>query len=628
MTQSSTHLHGDKDPERMTLLAEQKQLTTPTEVPERPALGPNVELVGEMQGTGFQDRQWLIRRDGRFIQVTELLYRVAEQVNGKQTIDEIAAALTEATDWIVTPDNVRQLLQTKLIPFGLVATADGSVAPRVEDQARSPLQINLRRTIVSPRLLDLLARALQVLYTPPVLIPVLLIIAVAHGWLYFVHGVADSLRLVLYTPGGLFILLALVVVSGIFHELGHAAALRYGGGTVRGMGVGIYLVYPTLYTDVTDAYRLGRWARLRTDLGGIYFHLIFALGLMALYFLSGQQILLAAVLVINADILYQLIPYVRLDGYWALADLTGIPDFFSQMGPFLRSVLPIPGQQGSKLPPLKPWVKAVFALYILFTIPVLALLFFLIITNFPRLMVVGWSALLYQIRVFSLAWSSGDFLALAAVTSQMLLIALSMLTAIYFLYSMSRKPIGALWRWSKPTPTRSLVGTVTAVGAVAVVVLLWVPQVSFVGRHIPAGTQHFEVTERNHVLVPVTYSQVPPVGGNHAPIWQNCGFYDTPIANENAVHSLEHGTVWITYQPQLPREQVDMLRQLAHRLNYVLVSPYPDQPAPVILSAWGYQLRLDSADDARLDQFLLTFRLGPQAPEPEAQCTGGVGTPK
>lgn len=627
MTHSSTRLHRDKTPEQMASQA-QHQPTASPEVPERPALAPNVELVGEMQGTGFQDRQWLIRRDGRFIQVTELLYHVAEQVNGKRTIEEIATALTEATDWIVTPDNVRQLLQAKLIPLGLIATADGSAAPRVEDQARSPLQINLRRTIVGPRLLDRIAGALQVLYTPPVLIPVLLIIAIAHVWLYFVHGVGDSLRLALYTPGALFILLALVVVSGIFHELGHAAALRYGGGTVRGMGVGVYLVYPTLYTDVTDAYRLGRWARLRTDLGGIYFHLIFALGLMALYFLSGQQIFLAAVLVINADILYQLIPYVRLDGYWALADLTGIPDFFSQMGPFLRSILPIPGQQGSKLPPLKPWVKVVFALYILLTLPVLALLFFLIITNFPRLMVVGWSALLFQIRVFPLAWSSGDFLVMAAVISQMLLIALSMLTALYFLYNMSRQPIRALWNWSKPTPARRLVSTVTAVAAVAVVVLLWVPQVSFVGRRIPAGTQHFEVAERNHVPEAVVYPQNPPVGGNHAPIWQNCGFYDTPIANENAVHSLEHGTVWITYQPELPQEQVDMLRQLAHRMNYVLVSPYPDQPAPVILSAWGYQLRLNSVDDARLDQFLLTFRLGPQAPEAEAQCTGGVGTPK
>jgi hypothetical protein len=333
------------------------------------------------------------------------------------------------------------------------------------------------------------------------------------------------------------------------------------------------------------------------------------------------------VLVISADILYQLIPYVRLDGYWALADLTGIPDFFSQMGPFLQSILPIPGQQASKLPSLKRWVKIFFTIYIILTIPALALLFFLMIMNFPQFMTIGWDSLLYQSHAVSFMWNTGAFLGMAAVASQMLLIILSMLTAIYFLYSASRKPIRALWSWSKPTPARRIAGALVTASAVSLVTFLWVPQVSFVGRTIPAGTQHFDVTERDHVLVPVAYPQTPPVGGDHAPIWQNCGFYDAPIANENAVHSMEHGTVWITYWPDLPKEQVDMLRRLAHQQDYVLVSPYPDQPAPVIMSAWGYQLRLDLVGDPRLDQFLHTFRLGRQAPERGGPCTRGIGVP-
>jgi hypothetical protein len=118
------------------------------------------------------------------------------------------------------------------------------------------------------------------------------------------------------------------------------------------------------------------------------------------------------------------------------------------------------------------------------------------------------------------------------------------------------------------------------------------------------------------------------VGGNHAPLWQNCGFYDAPIASENAVHSLEHGAVWITYQPDLAPEQVDLLRRLARRQTYVLVSPYPNLPAPVVASAWGHQLGLNSADDPRLNQFVRAFRLGPQAPEREGPCTGGAGAPR
>jgi Protein of unknown function (DUF3105) len=96
------------------------------------------------------------------------------------------------------------------------------------------------------------------------------------------------------------------------------------------------------------------------------------------------------------------------------------------------------------------------------------------------------------------------------------------------------------------------------------------------------------------------------------------------VRNETAVRSMEHGAVWITYRPGLPTEQVDKLRELATRKTYVLVSPYPDLPAPVVASAWGRQLRLDSAEDLHLKRFVATFRQGPQTPEPTAPCTGGT----
>jgi hypothetical protein len=90
---------------------------------------------------------------------------------------------------------------------------------------------------------------------------------------------------------------------------------------------------------------------------------------------------------------------------------------------------------------------------------------------------------------------------------------------------------------------------------------------------------------------------------------------------------MEHGAVWITFQPDLPTDQVQQLRKLASSEDYVLVSPYPDLPAPVVASAWGRQLRLDSADDPRLQDFLRAYRDGRQAPERGAPCTGGAGTP-
>jgi hypothetical protein len=138
----------------------------------------------------------------------------------------------------------------------------------------------------------------------------------------------------------------------------------------------------------------------------------------------------------------------------------------------------------------------------------------------------------------------------------------------------------------------------------------------------------FGALSRNHVTTTVHYKQNPPVGGDHNPVPQNCGFYDQPIHNENGVHSLEHGTVWITHRPDLPADQVEILKNMAHAQTYVLVSPYPGLPAPVVASAWSTQERFHSANDPKLSEFVAKYRQGPQTPEPGAACTGGTGTPK
>jgi putative peptide zinc metalloprotease protein len=608
------------------MISEPGQPSTDTAVPQRPVLAPDVQLMGVMQGTGFKDRQWLIQRGQRFIQVTELLYRVAEQVNGESAVEEIAERVTASTDWNVGADDVKYLIQTKLIPLGLVATADGSAVAGPEE--RSALQIGMRRRALGPKHIEPIARATQFLFAPPILIPLLLALTVVYSWLYFERGVSDAVRAALYTPGGLLLTLGLVIASGIVHEFGHAAALQYGGGKVRGMGIGFYLVYPTFYTDTTDAYRLNRWSRLRTDLGGIYFHLLFGLVLIALYFLTHQEIMLAAVLVITGDILYQLVPYVRLDGYWALADLTGIPDLFSQMRPFLKSILPHSGPRDVARPQLQPWVKLVFGLYTLLVIPTLILLGVLFLTGFPYFAARIVNPLLSQLRIFWMVQEQGDVLSMAAVASQIAVLALSLLAMVYFLYSLLKKPVKALWSWSQPTLARRAIGAVTAIAAVAVLAGFWLPRSFLPDGPLPPGVQAFEVRSRNHVTTPVSYPQSPPVGGDHAPIWQNCGFYDAPIANENGVHSLEHGAVWITYRPDLPQGEVEYLHRLAHRERYVLVSPYPGLSSPLVASAWKRQARLASVDDPLLEEFIHRFRFGRQAPESGGPCTRGVGKPE
>ncbi|MGH9213331.1 MAG: DUF3105 domain-containing protein [Acidimicrobiales bacterium] len=135
----------------------------------------------------------------------------------------------------------------------------------------------------------------------------------------------------------------------------------------------------------------------------------------------------------------------------------------------------------------------------------------------------------------------------------------------------------------------------------------------------------YDVASNNHVTVRVDYPQTPPVGGDHAPVWQNCGFYDQPIFSEAGVHSLEHGAVWITYEPGLPAEQVDQVEALANQ-PYTLASPWTETQlgAPIVLSAWGAQLAVDALPAAAVDQFLATYREAATSPEPGAPCTGGA----
>ena len=174
-----------------------------------------------------------------------------------------------------------------------------------------------------------------------------------------------------------------------------------------------------------------------------------------------------------------------------------------------------------------------------------------------------------------------------------------------------------------PSSRRGLWIGLGVVALIAVLALLWTRTRS----DTLTGVTMFPNLERGHQSGPMTYAQTPPVGGVHNPVWQNCGIYDEPLANENAVHSLEHGAVWVTYRPDLAATEVAQLRGLVRGRPYTLLSPYPGLPAPVVASAWGVQLSVEQATDARLQQFLQTYVQGPQTPEPGAPCIGGTGTP-
>ncbi|GII01846.1 DUF3105 domain-containing protein [Planobispora takensis] len=167
-------------------------------------------------------------------------------------------------------------------------------------------------------------------------------------------------------------------------------------------------------------------------------------------------------------------------------------------------------------------------------------------------------------------------------------------------------------------------------GAGGAVVLLLVGLVAFYLVNQAKVTSLDAVTSAKypgslHVETKVSYKETPPMGGEHNSTWQNCQVYDAPINNENAVHSMEHGAVWITYQPDLPKDQLDILKELASS-DYMLLSPYPGLPSKVVVSSWNKQLKLDSADDPRLPKFIQKYKNGPETPELGASCDSPLTT--
>ena len=300
---------------------------------------PGTEFFGEYQGSGYAEPRYLVRRaDGQVVQLSLLLDLVLRQIDGARDLSAVAAAVTLAFGRQVAADDVAYLIDHKLGPAGLVAAEDGAetAVPRTD------LLLALRGhiTLLGQRQVRAVARALAWLHWPPVVVAVLFSVVAFDFWLFGVHGAAGPLAAVIKQPQLILTVLGLGIASMFFHELGHASACRYSGARPGRIGCGIYLIWPSLYTDVTDAYRLGRAGRLRTDLGGVYFNAIFILAMAGCYAGTQRPVFLAAVLFGHFEIVDQLLPVLRFDGYFILADLAGVPDLFGRIRPTLRGLRP------------------------------------------------------------------------------------------------------------------------------------------------------------------------------------------------------------------------------------------------------------------------------------------------
>jgi putative peptide zinc metalloprotease protein len=432
-----------------------------------PRLAEGIELIGEYRDSGFRTAPFLARRsDGQTLQLPEILYRVAEAVDGRRDYPEIAAVATEACRRQLGAEDVQALIEGNLREIGVVAAADGS-SPKLA-KADPLLGLKFKTKVVPSAAVRAVTTIFRPLFLPPVVLAVVAGLIALDGWLFFSHGIAPSVRAALYQPAVLLALFGGVVLATAFHEIGHATALRYGGGRPGVMGVGIYVVWPAFYTDVTDAYRLSKAGRLRTDLGGVYFNAIFALLTAGLYALTSFEPLLLLVMAQNFAILQQLMPLLRLDGYYILTDMTGVPDLLGRMKPILRSVLP--GREpDAKVSELKPWVRWVVTAYVGLLVPFLLFVTVMMIIAAPRVIATAWDSFGVRLDKAQGAFGKGDTLAGIADVLQLTMLCLPALGMAYSGTRVARMASSGAWSWSEDSQARrgGLIALTTAAAALA-----------------------------------------------------------------------------------------------------------------------------------------------------------------
>jgi putative peptide zinc metalloprotease protein len=365
------------------------EVPTAAELPPttRPMVVPGTSLAGEYTESGFKEPSFLARRaDGQVVQLSRLLYLIAEASDGQADCEAIAQSVTSRFGRSISGANVAYLLQRKLMPVGVLTTEVKRTRRRTARRGASAdplLGLKFRVALIPEWAVGAVTRGLGPLFFPPVIAAVLAGLAYFDYWLWG-HGLNSAVVQMITHPALTLVVLACVLASGVFHELGHATACRVGGARPGAIGAGLYLVMPALYTDVTDSYRLPRSGRVRTDLGGVYFNAITVLLAAGVYLVSHFELLLLAALLIQFEIVEQFIPFVRLDGYWVISDLIGIPDLFGRIKPILLSFVPRYAQD-PRVTELRARARVVVTVWVVVTVPVLAFNLYLMVRNAPHI---------------------------------------------------------------------------------------------------------------------------------------------------------------------------------------------------------------------------------------------------
>jgi putative peptide zinc metalloprotease protein len=447
-------------------------------VPEAPRLALGVELLGEFKNSGYSPPPFLVRRpDGQVIQMSRLLYLVAALINGIRSAAVIAELASADLGRSLGADQVRYIITAKLLPLGLIA---GPGAPAAPPTASPLLALRARGTLLPETATNVVAALLRPLFRWQAVLAVVFSVAAVDWWLLATHQLALGLDQLLRDPATLLIVFVLSVASAAFHECGHATACRYGGARPGKIGAGIYLVWPSFFTNVTDSYRLGRGARLRTDLGGLYFNLIFILGLAVLYEATSARILLLVIAVTHLEMLQQLLPFVRFDGYFILSDIVGVPDLFARVTPILKSVRS-KGRTDPRVAGLRRGARIAVTSWVLCVVPLLTFTVGYLLLCLPQINRALWRATVQQARLAGTAISAHHYAIAALDAIGVALAALSVVGSLYIVIGLTRRAVMLGLRWSADRPVRRLVVAVVAAAIAASLATLWASQGEFRG---------------------------------------------------------------------------------------------------------------------------------------------------
>lgn len=449
---------------------------------EHPARASGVVLHGPMAGSGYTDPPLLAGRgDGQMVQLTPLLYTVLDALDGQRDWEGLARVVGERVLRPVTAADVRYLVEHKLRPAGLVTLPDGS-QPVISK--RNPL-LGLRGRLVlaDPDRTGRLVAPLTPLFSRWAAVPVLVAFAAVVWWVLARQGLGGAVDDAMQDPVMLLVVIGGTILSAAFHELGHAAACRASGARPGAIGAAVYLVWPVFYTDVTDAYRLDRWGRLRVDLAGIYFNAVFTLGAFGLWAATGWEALLVLVPVQVFQMLRQLIPVVRFDGYHILADLTGVPDLFARIGPTLLGLV---GKGDGSHRRLKPWARAVVVGWVLLVVPALGFVFALALVNLPEIFGTSIDSLVLHGRALAANAAAGDVPRVLLGVVAMVTIALIPLGLAYVLARVTTRSAAGLWSATEGHPALRGVGGTAVLALVAATLMSWMPAPRLAGPDLVA----------------------------------------------------------------------------------------------------------------------------------------------